>query len=124
MNRTTLIATVTTLVALAGAGSAFAVEGTQDFNDTPVVSTTSRADVIREARAGLDQVEGEASAAPMPASTLSRAQVVAEAREAVRLGVAGSDETGTRITTPEQLESIRLAGLRAVGGTSVAGNTR
>lgn len=46
------------------------------------------------------------------ASTLSRAQVHAEAVEATRLGVNNSYE-GQRVITPVQLAQIREAGLRA-----------
>jgi hypothetical protein len=65
MNRHSLIAAVTTVIALAGAGSAFAVEGTQD--DPQVTSAASRADVRSDARVGLNQ--GEASVAPAAGST-------------------------------------------------------
>jgi hypothetical protein len=122
MNRTTLIAAATAFIALAGAGSAFAVEGTQEFT-TQTLSTQSRDDVRSEvaaaARAGT-LIRGEASAAPVPSSTQSRAVVVAETREALRLGVVGANEAEIRTATPAQQEAIRLAGLRAVEGTSVA----
>lgn len=120
MNRNALIAAVTTLIALTGAGSAFAVEGTQD--DPQAVSSISRADVRRDAQAGLNQ--GEASVAPVASSSLSRVQVAAEAREAVRLGVAHGTEAGAAVATAEQLQSIRLAGLRAAGDTAIAANAR
>lgn len=116
MNRQALIAAVTALLAVASAGSAFAVEATQD--DAVARSTHSRADVRSDARVGLALTE--ASVAPAPSSGVSRAQVAAEAREAVRLGVAFGTEAGPRTATPEQLESIRLAGLRAVAGSNVA----
>jgi hypothetical protein len=120
MNRQALIAAVTTVIALAGAGSAFAVEATQD--DARPVSSANRADVRNGAHAGLSQ--GEASVAPTPSSSLTRVQVAAEAREAVRLGLAFSNEAGSPVATPEQQDSIRLAGLRAIGGTAVAGVSR
>jgi hypothetical protein len=44
---------------------------------------------------------------------LTRVQVMAETREALRLGVLGAREHST-FTTPEQLESIRRAGQRLV----------
>jgi hypothetical protein len=59
---------------------------------------------------------GEASAAPKAASTLSRAQVQAETREALRLGVIGSDEGSVRVASPAQAEQIRAAGLRVLDG--------
>ena len=45
-------------------------------------------------------------------STLSRAQVVAEAREAQRLGLTQGGEV-QRFATPSQLESIARAGSRS-----------
>jgi len=123
MNRTTLIAAATAFIALAGAGSAFAVEGTQDFSNVQTLSSQSRDSVRSElaaaARTGA-LVGGEASAAPVPASSQSRAIVVAETREALRLGVVGSNEAEIRVATPAQQEQIRLAGLRAAEGTNVA----
>lgn len=121
MNSKLIIAT--TLIALVGAGSAFAQEGTQDFPAAQTLSTKSRADVKSELaaaqRAGTVGY-GEASPAPVPASTLTRTQVVAELREAQRLGLVGaSNEGDARIATKAELESIRLAGLRAVD-TSLA----
>src|SRR4030095_4913023 len=121
MKRSTLIATVTALVALAGAGSAFAVEATQD-DVAQTVSGQSRASVrdelVAAPRAGT-LTRGEASAPSVPLSTESRAVVAAETREAVRLGVAGANEAEIPMATPAQQESIRQAGLRALG-TSVA----
>lgn len=119
MNAKTLIA-ATLVVAFAGAGSAFAQEGTQDFPNAQQLSSKSRAEVRAELlaaqRDGTLQHDnsGEASPAPIAASTLTRAQVRAEAREAVRLGLVGADETGERIATPEQAALIRAAGLRAI----------
>jgi len=116
MNRTTLITAFTAFVALAGAGSVFAVEATQDFA-VPTLSSQSRADVRNELAAALRAgtlTHGEASVAPAPASTQSRAVVIAETREALRLGVIGSNEAEIRSATPAQQESIRMAGLRAV----------
>ena len=106
-----IAATVMTL-----AGSAFAQEG--DFPSAPNLSTKSRAEVKAElvaaVRAGAVGA-GEASPTPVPASTLTRAQVRAETLEAMRLGLVGSSyEADIRVPTPAELESIRLAGLRAV----------
>jgi hypothetical protein len=48
---------------------------------------------------------------------MPRAQVVAEMKEAQRLGLLGSEsnEAGMRIGTPAEQEAIRQAGLNAVG---------
>ncbi len=126
MNSKLVIAT--TLLALAGAGSAFAQEGTQDFPAAQFLSTKSRAEVMSEGaalqRAGVVTSYGEASPAPVPASTMTRKQVVAELREAQRLGLLfASNEGEIRQATPAEQESIRSAGLRAID-TNVAGNAR
>lgn len=112
---------LTLAIALAGAATAtFAMEGTQDFPSADQLSSRSRAEVIAEylaaRQAGTLEIHNyaEASRAPQPASTLSRAQVVAEAREALRLGLTGADEEGLRVPTPAQAELIRAAGLRAL----------
>ena len=117
---------VTTLIALAGASSAFAQEGTQEFTDTQALSTKSRAEVKAELLAAQRAGEvfyGEASPAPIAASTVTRTQVQAEAREAQRLGLIPFGEEGARVATSAELESIRVAGQRAVD-TPMARNTR
>ena len=50
---------------------------------------------------------------PSVPSVKSRAQIVAETREAARLGLLNGSEGGIDIT-PEQLRQIEQAGLRAV----------
>ena len=115
----------TALIALAGAGSAFAQEGTQDFSARQTLSSQSRADVKAELaaaqRAGTVTVYGynEASPAQVASSTVTRAQVVAEAREGVRLGLVPFNHEATRAATAADLEAIRVAGQRAVS-TAVA----
>jgi Domain of unknown function (DUF4148) len=129
MNSKLIIAT--TLIALAGAGSAFAQEGTQEFTATKNLSTKSRAEVKAELQSSQRRASdaaafygyGEASAAPVAASTITRTQVQAETREAQRLGLIQSDEASVRIATPAQAEAIRLAGQRAIQ-TPVAGTAR
>jgi hypothetical protein len=108
-------AIATALIALAGAGSAIAAEGTQDF-PAGGISSANRADVRAElavAQRSGAIVVGEASAQPVAKSTLTRAQVVAEAKEAQRLGLLEGGEV-IKFATPEQAEQIRLAGERAV----------
>ena len=123
MNSKLTIATA--LIALAGAGSVFAQEGTQDFRATQTLSTQSRADVKAELaaaqRAGTVTVYGygEASPAPVARSTVTRSQVIAEAREGLRLGLVPFNHEATRAITASDLEAIHVAGQRAVA-TSVA----
>ena len=61
---------------------------------------------------------------PLPAqstaSTLPRAQVHAEAIESIRLGLTGTEEGEPRLPTRAEQESIRQAGLRAIGMADVA----
>lgn len=124
MNTRTLIATALFTVV---AGSAFAQEGTQDFPSADLLSSRSRAEVRAELldalRAGALNDRSEASAAPVAASMLLRAQVVAETREAVRLGVVGANDAEVRVATPAQAALIRAAGLRALD-RNVADATR
>ena len=125
MNSKIVIAT--TLVALIGAGSAFAQEGTQDFPAAQMLSTQSRA-AVKSQLATTQRTDtlsyGEASATPVPASTMTRVQVVAELREAQRLGLVDADNEGSfRIPTAAENEAVRQAGLRAVN-TSLAQRTR
>ena len=126
MNSKIIIAT--TFVALIGAGSAFAQEGTQDFPAAQALSAKSRADVMSELaaaqRTGTVVTYTEASPAPVPRSSLTRTQVVAELREAQRLGLVGaSNEGDLRIATPAEQAAIRSAGVRAVS-TSLAQSPR
>lgn len=114
MNRNVLVA-ATTLVALFGASSAFAIEATQD--DAPAYSTASRADVKAQVAARNGQARlTEASLEPVAQSAVTRTQVVAELREAQRLGVAGvsSNEATIPVATVAQAEAIQQAGLRAL----------
>ncbi len=98
-------------LALIAAGSAFAAEGTQEFTDAKALSTKSRAEVVAEMQSA--PAVGEVSPAPVAYSTLLRARVRAEAREAQRLGLTGPSETLPQ-PTAAQLEQIRVAGERAV----------
>lgn len=123
MQAKTLIATALVL-SFAGAGAAFAQEGTQDFpmpQWKQPASSLTRTEVMAAAKAApaAETFAGEASAAPQAASMLSRAQVMAEAREAMRLGVIGVNEGTVRAATPAQLEQIRAAGLRALDAGTV-----
>jgi hypothetical protein len=92
-----------------------------DYLPAPVLhSTLTRAAVTAELRNGPTLHEQLLSdwARPAPYAVaggmpLTRTQVKAETREALRLGVLNAREHSS-FTTAEQLESIRQAGLRAV----------
>jgi hypothetical protein len=102
-------------LSLFAATSSFAAEGTQEYTDFNALSTKSRAEVVAQTQRAGNAVQyvGEASAAPLAASTLQRVRVVAEAREALRLGLIGPSEA-VPAPTAVQIEQIRLAGERAV----------
>lgn len=106
-------------VVLAVASTAALADGEASYEyPQPVSSTVSRADVLAAAiaarQAGLI-AQGEQSVVAevtTGASRVSRAQVVAELAEARRLGVLDQGEH-TAVPTAQQLEQIRIAGLRA-----------
>jgi hypothetical protein len=108
------------------AGAAFAegpIQGNEVFN---FQSQASRAEVVAQVAPAYQNssiARGEASdgqdGALVVTSTLSRAQVRAEAAEAVRLGLVNYGEH-MPVATAEQNAQIRLAGLRAVQSVTAA----
>jgi hypothetical protein len=124
MNTRTLIAALFATAFVAPV--AMAQEATPD-HFASVTSTASRdavrADAIAALKAGLIE-RGEASRSfTQFESSLSRAQVAAEGREALRLGVVAFGEGPAPVVTSAQAEAIRMAGLQAVSG-NVAQATR
>ncbi|HEU0204584.1 MAG TPA: DUF4148 domain-containing protein [Burkholderiaceae bacterium] len=103
------------LVGTAGAQEAVAPE------ETPLVSTKTRAEVVAEvleARAAGQLNTGERAMpvdASAPAMARTREEVRAEAREAQRLGLIAHGEGDTPVATAEQAVSIAEAGRRAAG---------
>lgn len=96
--------------------SAFAVEGEQPSTwMTP--STQSRVEVKA---AALQFHEGSGTVVAASSGDVKRAQVVAEAREAIRLGLIPTYDGYSREATAAEQEQIRQAGLRAVR-TLIAG---
>lgn len=119
MNNTLKNSLVAAAAAFAAAG-AFAQEATPDtwtkINTSADVQTV-RAEAVASHKAGNISYgeatrHGVAAAQPGP---VSRAQVQAEAREAQRLGLLQFGEGPARVATAQELESIKLAGLRASG---------
>ena len=104
------------IAALAASSSAFAND--VDFYPNGFVSSA-----IREAHAArvaeLARPAGQANAAPGPTAK-SRAQVVAETREAARLGLLNTGEVGAFQPTPDQARQVELAGLRARGSEAAS----
>jgi hypothetical protein len=127
----TRITTVAALISAAfltfAAPLAMAQEATPD-NWQQVTSTVSRDAVRAQAVAALKAGEIERGEASVDRSnfrpTLSRVQVAAEAREALRLGVVGFGEGPAYQATPAQAEAIRMAGIKAVGQATLAQASR
>ncbi len=104
------------LIAVAGAASAMAQEISAS-EPIPQHSTLSRAEVrdaAIQARAAGQIQYGDATHFALPTgASLTRAQVVAETLEAIRVGAISRGEHNS-FPTSAQLESIRQAGLRAL----------
>jgi hypothetical protein len=119
MNKTLIIAA---LGLLAAATTTFAAEATQD-DPASYTSTLSRAEVRQDTQRASHTVlitQGEASVFDdTTVAGKSRAQVRAEARQAIRLGAIGHGHHDF-IPTIAQLESIRLAGLAALDTMAAA----
>jgi hypothetical protein len=107
-----------------GAGQVIGGHNTGE-STTPFVSTLKRADVrtaaIQARDAGLIVSGHNTGESTLPfMSVLARQQVAAEGAEAVRVGAVGQGEFGTMAgqslngPTMAQLESIRMAGQRAL----------
>jgi hypothetical protein len=123
MNRTFSIVALQSAIAAAiivAAPLASAESWTEPQVSAPTGSALSRADVRQAALEARDarqhiayngETAGDLAAAPF-VSTLTRAQVHAEAVEANRLRVT-SNHDGNRVITAEELAQIRNAGLRA-----------
>lgn len=98
--------------------------GLQVLLSTP--SQRSRAEVYAEAVAANKAAKLAYGDGPLlnrllsAPSTLARAQVQAEAIEARRLGLMAYGEAEARVPTPAELESVRQAGLRAIGVANLA----
>jgi hypothetical protein len=104
MKRVHLIA----VAALAASASAYAND--VDFYPNGFVSSVIQA-AQEERQAGAQSVLRASDAH----ASATRAQVIAETREAARLGVLQSGEAGPVATTSEQEHQIKQAGLRALG---------
>lgn len=125
MNAKSLFIAVTAAALLSAFGQAAVAEERDPDYQANFVSTKTRAEVRTElvaARAAGLIRYGEAAQEPVlvTGSSVSRAQVAAEAREAMRLGLFASHGDQTVVPTAEQLERIRQAGLRAVSLQLVA----
>lgn len=123
VNKSTLIAVVAGLIS----ATAFGQEATPAPELQRFVSTTSRAEVnaatAQATRAGLmarNDADIERIAGLGFVSQKTRAQVQAETNEARRLGLMAFGEGAAPLPSAEQLEAIRIAGVRAMQATQLA----
>ena len=107
------------LVAAIGVSAASAQEVTRFVELGTAVSTKSRAEVLAGASGIVHEGNVTRFAIVLDGPSAPRAQVLAEAREAMRLGLLSRGETNV-VFTPAQAERIRVAGLRAVTDMPVA----
>lgn len=114
--RTNIAALVATLGALVATGSALAADADPGYPQ-PAVSVLSRAEVIQATQQAAAAGQLRHGEVPVVATTLgspkTRAQVHAEALAAIRVGAVSHGEF-TAAPTAEQLDSIRMAGERAL----------
>jgi hypothetical protein len=110
---------VTFALAFVACAPAFAESPTTAPEIDNFVSTKSRAEVRAETLVAIDRgqiARNDADATRLAfadfAPSKTRIQVLAEAAEARRLGLIPTGDGQSPIATPEQLEQIRLAGLR------------
>lgn len=116
-----LAAASAALIGLGAAGSAFAQEATPAPEIENFKPLLTRAEVVAQTRAAAEAgliARNDADMQRIAAMGFqpykSRAQVTAEAIEARRLGLVVHGELPMPEATPAQLESIRLAGERAL----------
>lgn len=102
------------------AGSAFADGDTPDYPKA-YTSSVSRAQVqadtiaaLRGGQVAANEYEANQYAKAVVPSSLVRVQVLAEAREARRLGLVVEGDGTQTVPTASQLEQVRLAGVNAV----------
>jgi Domain of unknown function (DUF4148) len=112
---------VTAAIAILSAASAFAQSSPENYTlPQPYTSTVTRAQVRAEllaARQAPHHLEGDQYVVnEVFVSTVTPAQVHAEALEAIRVGAFSRREQNI-IPTAAQLESIRMAGERALKTT-------
>jgi hypothetical protein len=116
------VAAAISTLSLLSMGSAFAGEASYDY-PVAFTSSVSRSDVqanTLNARAAGLIATGEQSVVLATAGMgLTRAQVKAETLEAIRLGAISRHEYSDA-PTAAQLDSIRMAGLRALAMTTAS----
>lgn len=101
------------LVATLGSSAAFAADEYALNQNLPVAAAASVPHAAQRV-AAVDEFQRNQFPAAVVPSNLQRAQVVAEAIEARKLGLIAHGEGNVPTPTAEQAEQIRLAGLNAV----------
>jgi hypothetical protein len=102
------------LVATLGSSAAFAGDEYTRNQNLPVASNATSVPYAAQHVAAVNEFQRNQYAAAVVPSSLQRAQVVAEAIEARKLGLIPHGEGSVPTPTAEQAEQIRLAGLNAV----------
>lgn len=127
MFKPNILAAATAVIAIVCATTTPAQEASPAPEFDSFASTKTRAEVIaatqEAARRGLiprNEADTQRLVTQGFKSTKSRAQVRAETLEAVRLGLVQHGEAGAPEATPQQVEQIRMAGLRAARSEQVA----
>lgn len=107
------ISIVAGLIAAFGSTAALAADE-YTLNQNLPTATVSTAQRVAVRVAAVDEYQGNQYPAAVVPSGLQRAQVVAEAIEARKLGLITEGERQAPAPTAAQAEQIRLAGLHAV----------
>jgi hypothetical protein len=102
------------LVAAFGSSAALAADEYALNQNLPHASVAQSVPFVAQHVAAVDEFQRNQYPAAAVPSNLQRAQVVAEAIEARKLGLIAHGELAAPTPTPEQAEQIRLAGLNAV----------
>jgi hypothetical protein len=108
-----IISILAGLIAAFGSTAALAADE-YTLNQNLPTATVSTAPRVAVRIAAVDEYQGNQYAAAVVPSGLQRAQVVAEAIEARKLGLISEGERQAPTPTAVQAEQIRLAGLNAV----------
>ena len=116
MNFTVRLIAASVLAGVAAAASAVEAEQSSTWTTASTKNwADTRAETQAALRAGtLQSNEYAYTVLPGAGSALTRAQVTAEAREALRLGLIPVHEGQYRFATAAENEQIRQAGLRAL----------
>jgi hypothetical protein len=102
------------LIAAISSSAAFAGDEYTRNQNLPRANVSSSVPFAAHRIAAVDELQRNQLPAAVVPSNLQRAQVVAEAIEARKLGLVAHGELAAPTPTPEQAEQIRVAGLNAV----------